>query len=78
MGSSERPEGLSYAGGRPSANSGVAGFVRKLIGAEAGATSIEYAMIASIISIVIVGSVSVIGSKVQTYFTEVIAPYLAP
>jgi Flp pilus assembly pilin Flp len=35
-------------------------------------------MIASIISIVIVGSVTVIGSKLQTYFTEVIAPYLAP
>jgi Flp pilus assembly pilin Flp len=33
-------------------------------------------MIASIISIVIVTSVTVIGSKLNFYFSEVIAPYL--
>lgn len=45
-------------------------------GDEYGATAIEYAMIASIISIVIVTSVTVIGSKLNFYFSEVIAPYL--
>ena len=36
-----------------------------------GATSIEYAMIASIISIVIVAGVTSIGTKLSTFFTSV-------
>jgi len=34
-----------------------------------GATAIEYAMIASLISILIVGGVSQIGEKLQFFFT---------
>jgi len=41
-----------------------------------GATAIEYAMIASMISILIVTGVTTIGTKLLTYFQEVIAPYL--
>jgi pilus assembly protein Flp/PilA len=46
------------------------------LGAEDGATAIEYAMIASIVSIVIVTGVTTIGTKLTFYFSEVIAPYL--
>jgi len=36
-----------------------------------GATAIEYAMIASLISIVIVAGVQQIGTKLSTFFTQV-------
>ena len=36
-----------------------------------GATSIEYAMIASLISIVIVAAVQSIGTKLSTFFIQV-------
>jgi pilus assembly protein Flp/PilA len=36
-----------------------------------GATAIEYAMIASLISVVIVAGVSSIGTKLSTFFTQV-------
>ena len=38
---------------------------------DSGATAIEYALIASGISIVIVGTVATIGADVKTYFTTV-------
>lgn len=41
-----------------------------------GATAIEYAMIASFISILIVTAVTSIGSSVQHFFQDVIAPFL--
>ena len=40
-----------------------------------GATSIEYAMIASLISIVIIAGVQQIGSKLSDFFTALV-PYL--
>jgi pilus assembly protein Flp/PilA len=38
---------------------------------QSGVTSIEYAMIASCIAVVIVGSVSVLGSKVKNNYVAV-------
>ena len=36
-----------------------------------GATAIEYAMVAGLISILIVGGVSSIGTQLKTFFTQV-------
>ena len=41
-----------------------------------GATAIEYCMIASLISIVIVGVVAQIGQDVKNFFTQMIAPFV--
>jgi pilus assembly protein Flp/PilA len=38
-----------------------------------GATAIEYAMIAGLISIVIVGSVTAIGTKLSSGFSDLVA-----
>jgi pilus assembly protein Flp/PilA len=38
---------------------------------DTGATAIEYALIASLIALVIVGSVTVIGTQLQNTFNEV-------
>ena len=45
--------------------------LRRFLGDEQGATSIEYALIASGVSIVIVGTVATLGSKVTGMFTSV-------
>ena len=42
----------------------------------AGATAIEYAMIAGLVSIVIVTAVTQIGENVKTFFTSMIAPFV--
>ena len=41
-----------------------------------GATAIEYAMIASLISIVIVAGATSIGQTMKTYFMEMLVPFL--
>jgi pilus assembly protein Flp/PilA len=41
------------------------------LGDESGATAIEYALIASLIAMVIIVAVQVVGTKVSTVFTEV-------
>jgi pilus assembly protein Flp/PilA len=43
----------------------------KLLRDEDGATAIEYALIASLIAVVIVAAVQVVGTQVSTVFTEV-------
>lgn len=45
--------------------------VQKFIRNEDGATAIEYALIASLIAVVIIGAVTTVGTKVSTVFTEV-------
>ena len=45
--------------------------LRRFLGGERGATAIEYALIASGVSIVIVGTVATLGSKVTGMFTSV-------
>ena len=38
---------------------------------DSGATAIEYALIASLIAVAIIGAVTTVGGKVSTVFTEV-------
>jgi pilus assembly protein Flp/PilA len=41
------------------------------LGDEAGATAIEYALIASLIAVVIITAVSYVGTQVSTEFNEI-------
>ncbi len=45
--------------------------VRKFIRDESGVTAIEYALIASLIAVVIIGAVSLVGTKVTNTFTAI-------
>ncbi len=45
--------------------------VRMFLLDEKGATAIEYALIASLIAVVIISAVSLVGTKVSTVFSEV-------
>ena len=45
--------------------------LHKLTADESGATAIEYALIASLIAVAIVGSVTLVGTNITTVFTEV-------
>ena len=38
---------------------------------ESGATAIEYALIASLIAVVIITAVTTVGTKISTVFTEI-------
>jgi pilus assembly protein Flp/PilA len=51
------------------------GTFSRLRRAEDGATSIEYALIASLIAVVIVGSIILIGGSVTGMFTNVSAGF---
>jgi len=44
---------------------------RRFFHDEAGATAIEYALIASLIAVVIITAVTTVGSKVSNTFTEI-------
>ena len=44
--------------------------MRSWAASECGATSIEYALIASLLSIVIITGVTAVGSKLSTFFTS--------
>jgi pilus assembly protein Flp/PilA len=45
--------------------------MKKFAADEAGATAIEYALLASLIAVVIVASLTVIGTHLQNTFNEV-------
>ncbi len=45
--------------------------LKNFVANESGATAIEYALIASLIAVVIIGAVQVVGTKVSTVFSEV-------
>jgi pilus assembly protein Flp/PilA len=45
--------------------------LKEFLGDASGATAIEYSIIASLIALVIIGSLSVIGNKLSTSFSEV-------
>ena len=49
---------------------------RSFVSDARGATAIEYAMIAGMISIMIVAGASTIGQTVKTFFMEMIVPFL--
>ena len=44
---------------------------RKFVRDESGATAIEYGLIASLIAVVIIATVTTLGSKLSTTFNEV-------
>jgi len=46
-------------------------FFRKLRKDENGATAIEYGLIAGLISVVIIGAVSLVGSDLSAVFTRI-------
>jgi pilus assembly protein Flp/PilA len=48
--------------------------VKNLAADNNGTTAIEYALIASLISIVIVTALTAIGTQLSTFFTEVTTP----
>ena len=45
--------------------------LREFVGNEDGATAIEYGLIASLIAVVIIGAVTVVGTKLSTTFSTV-------
>jgi pilus assembly protein Flp/PilA len=45
--------------------------VQNFLSDESGVTAIEYALIASLIAVFIVGALQVVGTKLSTVFTEV-------
>jgi len=45
--------------------------IRNFIRNDSGATAIEYALIASLIAVVIIVAVQTVGTKVSTVFSEV-------
>jgi pilus assembly protein Flp/PilA len=45
--------------------------LKKFVHDESGATAIEYGLIASLIALVIIASVTVVGAKLTNTFTEV-------
>jgi pilus assembly protein Flp/PilA len=45
--------------------------IKRLVADESGATAIEYALIASLIAVAIIVSVTVLGTQLQNTFNEV-------
>jgi pilus assembly protein Flp/PilA len=45
--------------------------IKKFVANESGATAIEYALIASLVAVAIITSITVLGSKLQNTFNEV-------
>jgi pilus assembly protein Flp/PilA len=45
--------------------------VRNFLSDESGVTAIEYALIASLIAVAVIGAVTIVGTQVSTVFTEV-------
>jgi pilus assembly protein Flp/PilA len=45
--------------------------IKKFIANDSGATAIEYALIASLIAVAIIVSITALGSKIQNTFNEV-------
>ena len=45
--------------------------LKKFLRDESGATAIEYGLIAALISVVIIGAVTTVGTKLNTTFTSV-------
>lgn len=50
-------------------------FFKRFAGAESGTTSIEYALIAILISVFIIGAATGLGDQISTLFQKVDATY---
>jgi len=46
-------------------------FVRRLVREEEGATMVEYGLMVALIAVVCIGAVTLIGTKLNTKFTDV-------
>ncbi|MGH6991491.1 MAG: Flp family type IVb pilin [Stellaceae bacterium] len=46
-------------------------YVTKLLGDKKGVTAMEYALIAALVAVVIIGAVSMLGSSISTVFSTV-------
>lgn len=46
-------------------------FIQKLVRDEEGVTAIEYGLIAALIAVFIIGSVTLVGSALSTTFTSI-------
>ncbi len=46
-------------------------FIRRFVGNESGATAIEYGLIAGLISVVIIGAVTTVGTNLSAKFTTI-------
>jgi pilus assembly protein Flp/PilA len=46
-------------------------FIKRLAADESGATAVEYALIASLIAIMMILSITKLGTQLQTHFNEV-------
>ena len=46
-------------------------YLQRFINDESGATAIEYGLIASLIAVVIIGAVTILGTKLTATFTAV-------
>jgi pilus assembly protein Flp/PilA len=46
-------------------------FAERLLRDESGATAIEYGLIAALISVVIIGAVTLVGSKLSSVFKSI-------
>ena len=46
-------------------------YIKEFLSNEDGATAIEYGLIASLIAVVIIGAISVVGTKLTATFNEV-------
>ena len=74
MGQTERAAALPDATRRSSGYTNAARFaLSEFLANESGATAIEYAMIASLVSILIVTAVTSIGTKLSTFFQSLVA-----
>ena len=77
MGAAEGHGGLSHAAGGFAALADVAGSaLSKASRDRNGATAIEYALIAGLISILVVTGATTIGQTVKTFFENMIVPFL--
>jgi pilus assembly protein Flp/PilA len=45
--------------------------IKNFVANESGATAIEYALIASLVSVVIIAALTQLGTKIKTVFNEV-------
>ncbi|MEJ0044403.1 MAG: Flp family type IVb pilin [Rhizomicrobium sp.] len=71
MGPAARADAISDAGRRPAAHPHAARFALSRFARDiSGATAIEYAMIASIVSIVIFTAVTSIGTSLTAFFNS--------
>ena len=71
MGSCDRFESLGSGSAGPKMQGDPMNSVQNFLSDESGVTAIEYALIASLIAVFIVGALQVVGTNLSTVFTEV-------